>query len=175
MSSTRFDSDLELIQIGFYRLAGFVRVTLRQIVENDSGDAGHGSDQYPNLTAGTALMAVILLVDDDRFVCQSIDWLLRNMGHDTLLAGDQAGALVHLMGPGHIDALFVDIRLHTLAFGGYDIADRANGMRPGLRIMYTSGTPLTDDMTSRFVGGASFLRKPYSVEQLQRSVTEMLH
>ena len=120
-------------------------------------------------------MAVILLVDDDQLVCRSVDWLIRSMGHVTLLAGDCAGAFAHLMGPGHIDALFVDIRLKAQAFGGYDIADRATAMRPGLRIMYTSGTPLTNDRTSRFVGGASFLGKPYSVEQLQQSMAELLY
>ena len=120
-------------------------------------------------------MAVILVVDDDQFVCKSLDCLIRAMGHDTLLANDLAGALLHLSAPQHIDMLLVDIRLSTLAFGGYDIADQAIDIRPDLRVLYTSGRPLTREMTKHFVGGGRFIEKPYSPERLERSVDELLH
>ena len=42
-------------------------------------------------------------------------------------------------------------------------------------LLYTSGSPLTSDMTDRFVRGGRFLEKPYSVEQLGLSVGELLH
>jgi CheY-like chemotaxis protein len=120
-------------------------------------------------------MAVILVVEDDVFIRQSAEWTIEDLGHNTLPAGDLAGALVHLSTIQHIDALFVDIRLEALALGGYDVANQAVGIRPGLRVLYTSGTPLTADMTERFVGGGQFLQKPYSPEQLEFSVGELLH
>ena len=48
-------------------------------------------------------------------------------------------------------------------------------VRPGLRVLYTSGSPLTTEMTELFVGGSQFLQKPYSSKQLEFSVGELLH
>jgi len=120
-------------------------------------------------------MATILVVEDEPFIRQSAEWTIGDMGHSPLMAYDLASALEHLSAPGTIEALFVDIRLSKLAFGGYDIADQAIRLRPELRVLYTSGTPLSDDMTVRFVGGGRFIQKPYSPEQLGVSVDAMLH
>ena len=67
-------------------------------------------------------MAVILVVEDDIFILESLEWVMEDLGHNSLLASDLAGALFHLTAPHHIDALFVDIRLDRLTFGGYDVA-----------------------------------------------------
>jgi len=120
-------------------------------------------------------MAVILVVEDDFFIRQNAEWMIEDLGHNTLMAGDLAGALAHLSAPGHIDALFVDIRLAILALGGYDVANQAVGLRPGLRVLYTSGSPLTDEMNDLFVSGGRFLQKPYSMDQLETSVGALLH
>ena len=120
-------------------------------------------------------MAVILVVEDDIFILESLEWVIEDLGHNSLLAGDLAGALLHLAAPNHIDALFVDIRLDALAFGGYDVANQAVGLRPNLPVLYTSGSPLTNDMTGRFVPGGRFLQKPYSPAQLESFIGELLH
>jgi DNA-binding NtrC family response regulator len=130
---------------------------------------------YAAFTPFGVLMATILIVEDEIFIRQSAEWTLDDLGHSPLMAGDLADALVHLSGSGPIDALFVDIRLSALAFGGYDVANQAIKIRPGLRVLYTSGTPLTDEMSGRFVGGGRFLQKPYSPTQLGASVGELLH
>lgn len=119
-------------------------------------------------------MAVILVVEDDIFILQSLEWMIEDLGHISLLSSDLAGALLHLAAPHHIDVLFVDIRLHALAFGGYDVANQAIGLRPDLPVLYTSGSPLTDDMTGRFVPGGRFLQKPYSPAQLESSMEVIL-
>jgi DNA-binding NtrC family response regulator len=120
-------------------------------------------------------MATILVVEDEIFIRQSAEWAIEDLGHLPLLASDLTEALAHLSAVGHIDVLFVDIRLATLAFGGYDVADQAIRIRPDLRVLYTSGTTLTDDMSRRFIDGGRFLQKPYSPEQLGFSVGELLH
>lgn len=122
-----------------------------------------------------ALMAIILVVEDDFFIRQNAEWMIEDLGHGTLVASDLAEALAHLSAPTHIDALFVDIRLAIQAKGGYDVANQAVGLRPGLRVLYTSGSPLTVDMNDQFVGGGRFLQKPYSLEQLETSVGALLH
>ncbi len=120
-------------------------------------------------------MAIILVVEDDAFILQTVEWVLEDLGHNTLSASDFASALRHLEAPQHIDALFVDIRLHMLASGGYDVADQAIHLRPDLPVLYTSGSTLTDDMTGRFVPGGRFLQKPYSPAQIESFISELFH
>jgi len=120
-------------------------------------------------------MALILIVEDEVFTRQTAEWTIEDLGHRTLVAKDLAGALSHLSASEQIDALFVDIRLDKLALGGYDVANRAIALQPGLRVLYTSGTTLSADMTDLFVGGGQFLQKPYSPAQLEFSVGRLLH
>ncbi len=120
-------------------------------------------------------MAVILVVEDDLFILQSLELVVADLGHAALTASDLAGALRHLTSPHPIDALFVDIRLAALAFGGYDVANQAIGLRPDLPVLYTSGSTLTDDMTGRFVPGGLFLQKPYSPAQLELFIGKLVH
>ncbi len=101
--------------------------------------------------------------------------MIEDLGHESMLASDLAGALLYLSAPGHINVLFVDIRLHALAFGGYDVANQAIGLRPDLPVVYTSGSRLTDDMTRQFVPGGRFLQKPYSIAEFESFFEELLH
>lgn len=120
-------------------------------------------------------MAVILIVEDEPFIREIAEFAIEELGHDTLLAGDLGEALSQLATVGPIDALFVDIRLHALTRGGYDVANQAIKLRPQLRVLYTSGGHLTAEMTEMFVGGGRFLQKPYSFSQLESAVVELLH
>jgi DNA-binding NtrC family response regulator len=120
-------------------------------------------------------MAVILIVEDEVFIRRNAEWTIGDLGHQTLIAADLQEALAHLSGASPIDALFVDIRLGALPLGGYDVANQAIGLRPDLRVLYTSGTILTVDMSEQFVGGGQFIQKPYSSHQLETSVADLLH
>lgn len=120
-------------------------------------------------------MATILIVEDELFIRQNAEWTIEDLGHSPLTAGDLADALLHLSMSQPIDALFVDIRLQALAFGGYDVANQAIKIRPDLRVLYTSGTPLTDEMTELFVEGGQFIQKPYTPAELGLSVGELLN
>ena len=119
-------------------------------------------------------MATILIVEDELFVRGTAEFTIEDLGHDTLLACDVREALSHLNSSRRIDALFVDMRLSATALAGYEIANEAIRLRPGLRVLYTSGSLLTDDMTDRFVSGGQFLQKPYSPAQLEFSVGALL-
>jgi len=119
-------------------------------------------------------MAVVLIVEDEMFIRQSAEWTIGDLGHDTLVAGDLAEALAHLQAAQPIDALFVDIRLDRVALGGYDVANRIHKFWPDLRVLYTSGTPLTADMTEQFVHGGQFIQKPYSTDKLEAAVKNLL-
>jgi DNA-binding NtrC family response regulator len=119
-------------------------------------------------------MAVVLVVDDEVFIRQTAELMIEDMGHETLAASNAGDALEHLNSTLPIDALFTDIRLTSTATGGFELARWAVVLRPGLRVLYTTGSPLTDAMRALFVDGAGFLQKPYSPDQFQTSMKELL-
>jgi CheY-like chemotaxis protein len=133
-----------------------------------------GGQFYVEFEEVALVMAVILVVEDDFLICLSAQILIEELGHSPLLAHDLASALSHLQTAHRIDALFVDIRLQKLVFGGYDVANQALELRSALRVLYTSGSPLTADMTARFVRGGQFLPKPYSANDLESALNALL-
>lgn len=120
-------------------------------------------------------MAVILIVEDEPFIRQSAEWAMEDLGHNILVACDLGEAIAHLSATAAIDVLFVDMRLKELAFGGYDVANQAIALQPHLRVLYTSGTPLTEDMSDQFVPGGQFIQKPYSPKDLETSMERLLN
>jgi hypothetical protein len=54
------------------------------------------------------------------------------------------------------------------------VADEGTALRPGLRVLYTTGNAATAQLKSRFVLGSHFLGKPYTPTQLHTSVNGML-
>jgi CheY-like chemotaxis protein len=118
-------------------------------------------------------MAVILVVEDEIFTREIAELMLQDWGHQTLSASDVDEALPLLRSSQHIDLLFTDIYLKSAVLGGCDLACIAIKLRPSLRVLYTTGNSLTETMKSLFVDGMHCLRKPYTEEQLQRSVDNL--
>jgi DNA-binding NtrC family response regulator len=123
---------------------------------------------------GRNLMAVILIVDDEVFIRAVTEMMVHDLGHQTLVAGDLDEALIHLQSSQHIDALFTDIRLKSIVLGGVELAHKAISLRPNLRVLYTTGSSMTETMRASFVEGAHFMQKPYAQDQLQNSMEKLL-
>jgi CheY-like chemotaxis protein len=120
------------------------------------------------------LMAVILIVNDEVFVRGVTEMVVQDLGHQTLVASDPDEALVHPQSGQPIDGLFTDIRLKSNVLGGFELAQQAIALRPELRVLYTTGSSLTDKMRALFVDGAHFMQKPYTPAQLNDSMEELL-
>ena len=118
-------------------------------------------------------MGVVLIVEDEVFIRQAAEWIVGDLGHETLTAADLSEALAHLNRAQPIDALFVDIRLDQVALGGYDVANEIVKFWPDLRVLYTSGSPLTPDMGEQFTRGGQFIQKPYSSHELETSIDDL--
>lgn len=119
-------------------------------------------------------MASILIVEDDPLVRDLIEMTIETFGHSTSVAGNVAEALFILRRSYGIDLLFTDISLMSAKFGGCDLAQEAVRLRPGLPVLYTTGTAKTILLESRFVEGAHFIRKPYSQLELKDKLDLML-
>jgi CheY-like chemotaxis protein len=119
-------------------------------------------------------MAVILVVEDDFFIREYAEIMIRDWGHQILSASDVPEALVHLHSSAPIDALFTDVYLRAEVHGGCDLARQAALLRPMLRILYTTGNRVTDSLHALFAAGTHFLPKPYTEDQLELSVQNLL-
>ncbi|HXL67243.1 MAG TPA: response regulator [Xanthobacteraceae bacterium] len=119
-------------------------------------------------------MAVVLIVVDDVFIREIAEMMIQDAGHQTLSASDVDEALLLLRSPQHIDALFTDIYLKVAVHGGCDLAHAAIALRPKLRVLYTTGNSITEKMKALLIEGTHFLRKPYTQNQLQNSVRDLL-
>lgn len=119
-------------------------------------------------------MAVVLIVEDEGLIAEVAKMTIEDMGHDALPASDMDQALLILRAPQPIHALFTDIRLKAAVLGGYELADQARKLRPKLRVLYASGSALTDKTKALFVNDAYFLQKPYSPEQLTSAIENLL-
>lgn len=119
-------------------------------------------------------MAVVLVVEDDTFICELTEMTVQDWGHQTLAASDVEEALEILRSPQHIDILFTDIYLKTEVSGGFNLARQAILLRPQLRVLYTTGNFITTHMRALFLEDAECIRKPYTPRQLQTSFEHML-
>jgi DNA-binding NtrC family response regulator len=119
-------------------------------------------------------MAVVLVVEDDAFICELTELTVQDWGHQTFAANDVDEALSILRSPLHIDLLFTDIYLKMAIVGGFDLAREGIKLRPQLRVLYTTGNYITDAMKALFLDDAECIRKPYTPHQLQTSFEHLL-
>jgi CheY-like chemotaxis protein len=69
-----------------------------------------------------------------------------------------------------IDALFTDIRLPEGDFAGFELAQQARERSPSLKVIYTTGEAIGDQMKALYVDGATMLPKPYTDDDLRQAV-----
>ncbi len=119
-------------------------------------------------------MAVILIVEDELFTREMAGICIGDWGHEVLFAESVEEGLALLQSDTPIDALFTDIYLNKAVFGGCDLAQAAMAIRPGIRVLYTTGNSANAKLKAMFVTGSHFLGKPYTPNQLQASVDGML-
>lgn len=111
----------------------------------------------PTNTRQPASRPLLLVVEDEPLVRELIVLELEDAGYDVAEAEDGATALAILEREPGVALLFTDIR-RPGGMTGWDIAERARVLRPGLPVIYTTGYSSED---LRLVAGAQFLRKPY--------------
>lgn len=116
----------------------------------------------------------ILAVDDEKELLRLTKTSLQQLGYRVLTAPDAEQALVILsQGPG-IDLLFSDVVMPG-GLNGYDLAEKATGKIPSLKVLLTSGyTDVRTDAGRHSNYRADLLNKPYSLSQLALSIRAAL-
>jgi two-component system cell cycle sensor histidine kinase/response regulator CckA len=117
--------------------------------------------------------AVILVVDDDASVLSASGRILAMYGYAVLeaLGGEQALQLARENAP-NIDVVLTDVRMPGL--DGPSLVRALADMLPTLRVVYMSGYAdgrLDQELPA---AGRAFLAKPFTVEQLTRTLADIL-
>ncbi len=140
------------------------RVYLPCAGEHRDNGLGRSGD-CPQATGET-----ILLVEDEGMVRTLIRSILERQGYLVLEASDGPSAIeLSRSFQGPIDLLLTDIVIPQM--GGYELAERLGELRPGLRVLFTSG--YTDESVVRTDLG-DFIRKPFLPDDLIARVGESL-
>ncbi len=116
----------------------------------------------------------ILVVEDDAAVRAYAASQLRLLGYQVLEAEHAQAALAVLTSGVAVDLLFTDVVMPG-GMNGRLLAEEARRLRPGLRVLYTSG--YTDNAIvhqGRLDPGALLLSKPYRRAALDRMVRQAL-
>lgn len=123
-----------------------------------------------NATGVRVKPSMVMIVEDDAFIRELTEMTIQDWGYTTCSAGGLEEALALLRSKQPFRVLFTDINLNGAAFGGCELAQLAIGIRPGLHVLYTTGNQITKQIIDQFVPGSTFLRKPYTSDQLRKSV-----
>jgi len=116
----------------------------------------------------------ILVVEDDPFVRSSVILRVESLGYTVVTAIDGNDALLKLRADPSIDMLFTDIVMPG-GMSGWELADLACRLRPGLPVVFSSGYP-RDSLVERRDASANsiILTKPYRKAELAHSLRDAL-
>jgi PAS domain S-box-containing protein len=117
---------------------------------------------------------VVLVVEDDALVREFVVTQVESLGYATLSAGNAAEALTILAEDDRIELLFTDVIMPG-TMNGRQLAIAAQRLRPGLKVLYTSGYPhdaIVHD--GRVDAGILLLAKPYRKSDLARVLRKAL-
>lgn len=116
---------------------------------------------------------LVVVVEDEFLIASLVEDLLIEAGFDPRLAssGTEAQAVLDAVA-GNAAALITDIHLES-ALTGWDVAEHARGLRPGLPVVYMTGFS-TESWASRGVTDSVVLAKPFDPAQLISVVNALI-
>jgi len=115
----------------------------------------------------------VLLVEDDERVRRVSVGRLGELGYRVIEASNGVDALELLRADAGIDLLFTDMVMPGGMTGDL-LAEQARERLPGLKVLFTSGYAEPEIVSRSVAGGATWLRKPYSLAALARKLRELL-
>jgi PAS domain S-box-containing protein len=112
----------------------------------------------------------ILVVEDDKLVRDFVVAQLKSLGYTTITAANGREALSHVEAGAAFDLLFTDVIMPS-GINGRELADEVERLRPGTRVLYTSGyTDTAIVHHGRLDQGVLLLSKPYRKSGLANMV-----
>ena len=148
-----------------------VRIYLPNVTLNGSRSSSQPAADEDALPRGNE---TILVVEDDPFVRSSVILRVESLGYKVVLAVDGREAVMKLRTNPEIDMLFTDIVMPG-GMSGWEVAELAQQMRPGLPTVFTSGYALEALVDQgRAPMKSIVLTKPYRKAELAHRLREAL-
>jgi DNA-binding NtrC family response regulator len=119
-------------------------------------------------------VGIVLMVEDEEQIRVLAESVLQEAGHTVLAATGEDGATALLQADKPVDVLFIDLTLGGDPEAGLRVAQVAKACRPNLSVLYTTGVGVNEGMRALFVEPFLFLPKPYTFEQLTKSIAFLL-
>jgi CheY-like chemotaxis protein len=116
----------------------------------------------------------VLAVEDNEALRRVLVRQLVDLGYEVLEAGDARAALALLADGPRVGLLLTDVIMPG-GMNGWELAREAQRLRPGLKVLFTSGFPdVAFGSGGALPEGTRLLGKPYRREELARIVREAL-
>jgi PAS domain S-box-containing protein len=132
------------------------------------------TDVQPPLPVPEGAQETILVVEDDDGVRTYSVGVLRDLGYHVIEAPDGPSALRLLQDHGPVDLLFTDVVLPG-GMTGAQLAAQARVMRPGLKVLFTTGYARNAIFHhGRLDKGVQLITKPFSLADLAAKVRDVL-
>jgi CheY-like chemotaxis protein len=136
-------------------------------------EAARALASMPRLV-GQAGRGRVLVVEDDALVRDFTAATLRDLGYEVLEAGDADVGWEILTTADRIDLLCTDIMMPG-SMNGFQLAQKALGRRPDLRLVYMSGFPDKALESAKPVNGnVPYIAKPFSGGELAESLARAM-
>jgi CheY-like chemotaxis protein len=114
----------------------------------------------------------VLLVEDDEMVRDYAQLVLSSLGYEALAAGNGTEALRTLDAHGDIGLMLTDIGLPGMS--GPALAAEVRRRRPGLPVLFASGSVDSSGQAERIPEGEAILAKPYRKSELAQKLKLLL-
>lgn len=166
--------------LGLSQVYGFITQSGGDLVINSK--AGEGTsicmylpaveDDTPIKEAGHSSgdAETVLVVEDEPDVLDVAAELVRSIGYGVVTATNGEEALELLRKQPQINVLFTDVMMPS-GINGIELARRAVGLRPELKVLLTSGYPLPVLQSEHgTIDEFSFMNKPYRLAELAQKL-----
>ncbi len=117
------------------------------------------------MTSESAKKRRILYVEDDPALRMSTSDMLDDMGHQVTEAPDAPAALEWLREGHPVDLLLTDMQMPLM--NGRELAAAARVLRPGLPVVYTTGSSDKNAGDGASHGRTEYLFKPFGLKELE--------
>jgi len=115
----------------------------------------------------------ILVVDDEPEIRKLVGAMVSNFGYTVLTADSGEHALTLYKNNGPLELLITDVIAPGMS--GPMLADKLTELQPDLKVLYISGYDNTQVVQKYVVErGHRLLSKPFTVEELQATVRDLL-
>jgi PAS domain S-box-containing protein len=118
----------------------------------------------------------VLLVEDNANVRKTAAWLLMDLGYSVRAAASGPAAITILQSGEEFDLLFTDIVMPE-GMSGYELAEAARSLRPGMKVLYTTGYSELKPFGAEEEDSSddeNMIRKPYRKQELARKLRAAL-